>query len=202
MEPGFIKQKLQNYFDGKTSLEDEQLLHDYFRSEKIEENLLPYRDLFSGLEEMAGKEEKINEDELMDFILETEHAEKKRYRQLWQVVTGIAAALIIALLVVNYNDTPRWRDTYSNPDQAYREAVKTLRFVAGKYQQGLGRLQSIGKINEAMTPMNKSLELLNKGFEKIDNINRTMNQDKNDLRQESGVLNPKAKTEAGKVNTN
>ena len=188
MEPGFIKQKLQDYFDGRTSLEDEQLLHDYFRSAKIEEDLLPYRDLFSGLEGIAGKEEKINEEGLMDFILETEHAEKKRYRQLWQVVTGIAAALLIALLVVNYNDSPRWKDTYSNPDQA---AVKTMRFVAGKYQQGLAQLQPIGKINEAVAPMNKSLELLNKGFEKIDNINKTINQDKNDLRQKSGVRNPK-----------
>lgn len=173
MEPEIIKYKLQKYFEGESSLEDERILHDYFRSDETDEELLPYRDLFAGLKGMKNHEKQISEEDLMDFILENEHQEKTRYRKRWQLVTGIAAVLLIALLVVHYtNDKPKWKDTYTDPDQAYATAVQTLRFVAGKYQEGIAQLQPVSKLNQAVEPMNKSLDLLNKGFYEMRNLEK------------------------------
>jgi hypothetical protein len=173
MEPEVIKYKLQKYFDGESSLEDERILHDYFRSDQIDEELIPYRDLFAGLSGIRDHEIKIHEEDLMDFILENEHQEKARYRKLWQIVTGVAAMLLIALLVIHYaNDKPNWKDTYTDPDQAYTTAVQTLHFVAGKYREGLAQLKPVSKLNQAVKPMNKSLDLLNKRFYEIENLQK------------------------------
>jgi hypothetical protein len=173
MEPETIKYKLQKYFDGKTSLEDERILRDYFRSDQMDEEFRPYRDLFAGLSGIRDHEISIHEENLMDFILENEHQEKTRYRKLWQIVTGVAAMLLIALSVVYYtSDKPNWKDTYTDPDQAYATAAQTLHFVAGKYREGLAQLKPVSKFNQAIKPMNKSLDLLNKGFYEIENLQK------------------------------
>jgi hypothetical protein len=121
-------------------------------------------------------------DDLMDLILENEHREKIRYRKFWQLVTGMAAALLITLLVVHYNnDQAAWKDTYQDPEQAYATAVQTLHFVAGKYQEGMVQLQPVSKLNEAAKPMNKSIGILNKGFyqmENLEKLNEKLNKEK------------------------
>ncbi len=174
MEPEIIRHKLQKYFDGESNLEDERMLHGYFRSGLIDASLLPYKGFFSGLESMKGSTKTVNERELMNFILENEHREKIRYRKLWQAVTGIAAALLIALFAVHYsNEKTNWEDTYSDPDQAYAVAVQTLHFVAGKYQEGMAQLQPIAKLNQAAVPINKSLDLLNRGLTEMENFQKS-----------------------------
>lgn len=182
MEPEVIKYILQKYFDGESSLEDERILHHYFRSDQIDREFLPYRDLFAGLSGIRDLEISIHEEDLMDFILENEHQEKTRYRKLWQIVTGVAAMLLIALFVVYYtNDKPNWKDTYTDPDQAYATAVQTLHFVAGKYREGLAQLKPVSKFNQAIEPMSKSLDLLKKGFYGIENhekLNSKLNKEK------------------------
>ena len=182
MEPETIKYKLQKYFEGESSLEDERILHDYFRSVQIDEQLLPHQHFFAGLNGMKDQQIQIQEEDLMDFILENEHREKLRYRKFWQIVTGVAAMLLIALLVVHYtHDRQNWDDTYTDPDQAYATAVQTLRFVAGKYQEGMAQLQPVNKLNQAVKPMNKSLDLINKGFyemKSIEKVNLKLNKDK------------------------
>ena len=161
MEPEIIKNKLQKYFDGESSTKDEKILRDYFCSGKVDEELLAYRGLFEGINELANREAVLPEEELMDFILENEHQEKTKYRRLWQTVSGVAAILLIALLVVNYNNDRRnWKDTYADPEQAYAEASQVIQYMAGKYQKGMNHLQPVGKLYEAVKPMDKGLSTL------------------------------------------
>lgn len=181
METEVIKYKLQKFFEGESSLEDEQILHNYFRSDLVDPQLLMYRTLFTGLEKMTKTEPHASGERLMDFIIEYEQREKIRYRRFWQIVTAMAAALLIALLVVPPTDRSGWKDTYTDPDQAYTAAVNTLQFVAGKYQEGIARLQPVQKLNQAYKPMTKSLDLLNKGFQemqKFENLNEKLNREK------------------------
>jgi len=129
--------------------------------------------------ELVSAEEKADlSDELMDYILESEHKEKVKYRWMWQMVTGIAASVIVVMLSVNYyNSRMQWKDTFTDPQEAYAEASKTLNFVAGKYNQGLAQLRPIGKIESAVNPLNSGMKKLNKGFDQMNELNEKLKKE-------------------------
>jgi len=134
--------------------------------------------MFSGMKELSVDEDLGLGDDLMNYILESEHKEKLRYRWMWQIVTGVAASVILVMLAVNfYSSQNQWKDTFTNPDQAYSEASKTLEFVAGKYNKGLAQLKPIGRIENATDPYHSGMNTLNKGFEQMEKINKKLKKE-------------------------
>jgi hypothetical protein len=178
MEPQKIHILLQKYFDAETTLEEENELITYFTSGEVDETLKMYVPIFSGIKELSADENPELGEDLMNFILESEHKEKLRYRWMWQIVTGIAASVVLVMLAVNfYGDQNQWKDTYTNPDQAYAEASKTLNFVADKYNQGLAQLRPIGKIESAVNPLNSGMKKVNKGFDQMKELNKKLKKE-------------------------
>ena len=171
MESQKIHILLQKYFDAETTIDEENELITYFTSGEVDESLKMYVPMFSGLKELSADEDVDLSDDLMNHILESEHKEKLHYRWMWQVVTGIAAAVIVALLAVNfYGNRNDYKDTFSDPQQAYAEAVKTLQFVSGKYNKGLAQLKPMEKIDDAVSPLKSGISKVNKGFKQIDEV--------------------------------
>ena len=171
MESQKIHILLQKYFDAETTIDEENELITYFSSGEVDENLKMYVPMFSGLKELSADEDVDLSDDLMNHILESEHKEKLHYRWMWQAVTGIAAAVIVALLAVNfYGNRNDYKDTFSDPHQAYAEAVKTLQFVSGKYNQGLAQLKPMKKIDNAVSPLKSGISKVNKGFKQMDEV--------------------------------
>ena len=178
MESQRINILLQKYFEAETTLAEENELITYFTSGEVDENLKMYVPMFSGIKELSVDENPALGDDLMNHILESEHREKLRYRWMWQMVTGIAASVILVMIAVNfYSNQNQWHDTFTDPDEAYAEATKTLEFVAGKYNKGLAQLKPIGKMEDATIPFYSGMEALDKGFEKlyeIENLNQKL----------------------------
>jgi hypothetical protein len=178
MESQKIHILLQKYFDAETTLEEENELITYFSSGEVDETLKMYVPMFSGIKELSVDESPDLGDDLMNYILESEHKEKLRYRLMWQMVSGVAASVILVMLAVNfYSDQNQWKDTYNNPDQAYAEASKTLNFVAGKYNKGLAQLRPIGRIESAVNPLNSGMKTLNKGFDQMNELNKKLKKE-------------------------
>ena len=176
MESQRIHILLQKYFEAESSLDEENELITYFTSGEVDENLKKYVPMFSGMKELSANENPDLGDDLMNFILESEHKEKVKYRWMWQMVTGVAASVILVMLAVNfYGNQNQWKDTFTDPDEAYAEATKTLEFVAGKYNKGLAQLNPIGKIENATDPLNSGLSFLNKGFGRMNEV-ETLNK--------------------------
>ncbi len=192
METKEVKQLLQQYFDGNSSVEDEKLLMEYFQSGDIADEVKEYAEFFGGITELAGSNEDSKfQDDIMDYILEQEHNEKKKYRVMWQMVTGIAASIIIILGGVLFYEQQQqpFEDTFDNPEEAYAYATKTLKFVGSKYNVGVNQLASIQKLNEsvqplakvstledASKPLSKGARTLKKGFKKYEKIKNLNNQ--------------------------
>jgi hypothetical protein len=171
MENNRIKKLLERYFDGQSSLNEEQELQAYFCSGEIDAEFLPYAALFKGIGGLQQEKQLLSGDDLMDFILEQEHKEKRRLRYLWQTVSAIAAILLIALLVFHsQQDSTPWKDTFSDPNVAYTEASKTLQFVAAKYQKGIVQLKPVAKVNKAVKPLDNGLQRINKGFQQVEDL--------------------------------
>ncbi|HCY40546.1 MAG TPA: hypothetical protein DHV48_04215, partial [Prolixibacteraceae bacterium] len=161
MESQKINSLLQKYFDAETSLEEENELINYFSSGEVDESLKMYVPMFSGMKELSVDKDADLSEDLMNHILESEHKEKLRYRWMWQMVTGVAASVILVMLAVNFFSTKnQWNDTFTDPELAYSEATKTLEFVAGKYNQGMAQLKPIGKMDEAAMPFYSGMKIL------------------------------------------
>jgi len=162
---------LQKYFEAESTLDEESELINYFNSGEVDDQLKPYIPVFSGLKELSVNENEELGEDLMNYILESEHKEKLKYRWMWQIVTGVAASVILVMLAVNfYSNKDQWDDTFSDPKQAYTEATKTLEYVAGKYNKGMAQLKPIGKIEDAASPFYSGMKTWNKGIEKLGNI--------------------------------
>ncbi len=175
MESQKIHVLLQKYFEAETTVGEENELITYFTSADVDENLKMYVPIFSGMKELSANEDADLGEDLMNYILESEHKEKVKYRWMWQVVTGVAASVIVVMLSVNYYTSQnQWRDTFTDPQQAYAEASRTLEFVAGKYNKGLAQLKPMGKIEKATDPLNSGFRKLNKGFEQMESVNKKL----------------------------
>ncbi|MBN2635122.1 MAG: hypothetical protein JXR61_02545 [Prolixibacteraceae bacterium] len=173
METKEIKQLLQRYFNGESSVADEQKLEAYFNSGEVADELKEYTKFFGGIAELANtKNDFTLEDDIMDYILENENREKTKFRRMWQTATGVAATIIIVLggfLFYQQKQQP-FEDTFKDPQKAYEVAEQTLGYVSQKYNKGLSALANFEKLNSAMQPLQKGLSPVNEVFDNIKDI--------------------------------
>jgi len=169
-----VKQLLQRYFNGETTIEEERKLEAYFRSEEVDKELEQYAEFFGGINELANSvDDSSIEDDVMNYILENESQEKKKYRWLWQTVTGIAASIIIVIggmLLYQQNDQ-NFEDTFENPEVAYAVAEDALEYMSAKYSKGLAELSNFDKLQTASQPLRKGVQPVNEFYENIENLN-------------------------------
>ena len=169
-----VKDLLQRYFDGKTSLEEERKLETYFQSGNVADELKEYTGFFGGISELAEVPgEATIEEDVMDHILENEHEEKSKYRHLWRAVTGTAASVILVLggfLIWEQQQKP-YEDTFENPEVAYAHAKQTMQYVAAKYTKGVEELSNFETLETATEPLEKGIKPVSQFLEGVKNIN-------------------------------
>jgi hypothetical protein len=168
-----VKQLLQAYFKGESSLEDERRLETYFQSGEIADEVAEYAEFFGGISELTDVvDDSTIEEDVMDFILENEHKEKTRYLSMWKMVTGIAASVIIVLggfLFYQQKQKP-YDDTFESPEQAYAYAQQTLQYMSGKYKTGLAEFSNFKKLQKANEPLKKGIAPVNEFYEGIEKM--------------------------------
>ncbi len=96
-----IQQLINRFFEGETSLEEEQQLYAFYDSHDVlPEELEKYREMFAGFGAIAWEDEA--KDETKNEVRETSkasHAKQKTlpHRKLFYVLSGIAATLFLCL---------------------------------------------------------------------------------------------------------
>lgn len=173
MEAKEIKQLLQRYFKGESTLKEEQQLKEYFLSKNIAEELKDYSGYFTGIYELTNRSRDIKlENEIMDFIMQNEPAVKSNNRRIWQNIAGIAASVLIltgiTLFIIRYEKKP-FQDTFNNPETAYAYAEQTLEYISEKYNKGLVELSNFDKLESAAEPFQNNIDKVNKYMEILDN---------------------------------
>lgn len=176
MDTQEILRLLQRYFDGETTEAEEQQLNAYFQSGQVAEELAEYTEFFGGIAELSNVEDDPTiEDDVMDYILESEYRDKTKYRTMWKTVTGIAASIIIVLggfLFYQEQQKP-FDDTFKDPEEAYAYAAKTLQFVGSKYNEGLAHLSDFEKLRKGSEPVKKATDPVVEFYEGIEKIEAT-----------------------------
>lgn len=179
-----VKQLLQRYFNGESTIEEERKLEAYFQSGKVDSELEQYAEFFGGITELADALEDSNiESDVMDYILENEAQDKKKYRWLWQTVTGVAASIIIVIggLLFYQQNNQNVEDTFENPEVAYAVAEDALQYMSAKYNKGLVELTNFDKLQTASEPLRKGVQPVNefyRNLEKLENENNEVPESK------------------------
>lgn len=145
MELDKIEKILEKYFEGETSIVEENELKNYFSSPYVAQHLKQYKPMFGYFSQ--AKQERFE----ARLPLKT----KKINRLAW---LSIAASIVVLLGVstftyLNYNDnSPQDLGTYDDPEVAFRETQKALALISEHVNTGI---ESVEYINEYEQSKNK-----------------------------------------------
>lgn len=139
MELDKLESLLKRYDDGKTSLEEEKLLKNYFHSEEAPKHLKDYEAIFNFSEE----EKKIH------------HPGKIKLKsgRKWYAI-GIAASILLAVGIFTFQENEQQNfsqnelGTIENPEEAYYKAKETLQMVAQIMNNGKEELIYLDEFNK------------------------------------------------------
>jgi hypothetical protein len=177
-----IKALLEKYFEGVTTLEEDQALLDYFSGENIDSELRPWQQQFLLLQ--SGREPLVFDPEFENRLAGMIDAQQEiplHHKSRW--ITRLAVAATIAVLIgisgviVLNREWHKEKDTFSDPQLAYAEAQKTLLYISQKMNQGMKPLNAVSKINAGAKPL-KSLKKLDHSLDMLNRVS-FMNQSSN-----------------------
>jgi hypothetical protein len=143
MELDKIDEFLKKYFDGETSIQEENALKSYFQSHKVAPQHQEYKDLFNYLDE-AKQYKSTSKTELK--------SRNNAYK--WMSV----AALVLIMLSVgtvfykNYNKSVHEINTgtgIDDPKIAFEETKKALDLVSEKLIKGLASMEYINEFEKS-----------------------------------------------------
>lgn len=150
-----IERLLAEFYEGNTSEQEEKLLKDAFETEELPEHLRQERRLFLHLfPEEAGKDVPAGLEEKLGRMIDEKAEEEQHFfrrnktKRNWRWVGGIAATLLL-LVGMGYGIAnmgegmrpPTPRDTFSNPEDAYKALQTTLLEVSVNLNKGIEQVE-------------------------------------------------------------
>lgn len=140
-----IENLIEKYFDGDTSIAEENELKVYFSSADVAQHLQQYQPVFGYFSQAKNQ----------SFTQTLPLKPKKRIGAAW---LSVAASVVVLLGIGTFlytNEKPAAQGefgTYDNPEQAMAETQKALTLVSQKINVGMG---SMGYIKEYEQSRNK-----------------------------------------------
>ena len=176
-----IEKLLDRYFEGETTLEEENLLREFFSVNEIPEK---YHGMAAYFRFMQSEARRCLDTTGFDqniipglSLTGKEPAKILKFRQQWHYwATGIAVSIMIMVAVFLKFDpfSSRIEDTFHDPQVAYQEAKKILLFVADKINYGTSHLEPVSRFETGL----KSLEPVASYNDGINEISRLDHIDK------------------------
>ncbi|WP_026704290.1 hypothetical protein [Flavobacterium soli] len=148
MELDKLEILLEKYFEGETSIAEENQLKDYFSSSNVAQHLQQYKPLFGYFS--ASKQQEFTQ----ELPLNSNNRAKKR-TTTWLSIAASVVVLLGAGTFTFFNyDTTQKEDlgTFEDPEVAFRETQKALSLLSQNVNVGM---ESIQYIQEYETAKNK-----------------------------------------------
>jgi hypothetical protein len=165
-----IKQLLEAFYNGNTTLEEEALLLKFFNSEGLDEKWYTDKDLFNVLHDSSdiklpkGISERL--ENVIDIHMAKETIPQKSHsktRKLLIRITSVAAVLLLCIGLFFTTNKPvksYTADTYTDPEEAAMVAEQALMLVSAKLNQGFHPLEKVKEsVNKTNELLNESLKL-------------------------------------------
>ncbi|MBN2347287.1 MAG: hypothetical protein JXJ22_00530 [Bacteroidales bacterium] len=188
MDINNVRILLDKYFEGNTSIGEENLLRDYFLHQtEIPEDLYYAREHFVFLNRQSDQGLPEGLMDKIEKLIDSQEEKKIVYpgrKNLIRVLSIAASLLIIVGLyftvrnIIPGKQQTKIEDTFKeNPELAYLETQKVLYYVSQKLNKGTQPLSNISKLNVAAEQL-QYMEKIDEGLdmlEKLQLINKTEN---------------------------
>lgn len=139
MELSKIEKLLDAYFEGETNLEEEQVLMDFFCTQKVPVHLLQYKPIFIGL--AAAREEKSSVS--LDFL------EEKPSKRNFSWKYAVAVVLILIGIGSVYISQPKLSAEEEEALAAFENSKEALRFLSENLNKGTKHLALVDEFEIA-----------------------------------------------------
>jgi hypothetical protein len=157
-----IEELLQKYWNCETTLEEEKLLHEYFRGSNIPDQVKETAVLFQYFE--AHKKKSLNDVAFDHSVLRKVSApQKSKLVKLVYNSMRIAAGLIVVFLATWFireevrKTTPQEVvDTYDDPKIAFEETKKALLMISKSFGTAEQQAKKINLFNEAQEEIQRN----------------------------------------------
>lgn len=173
-----IKKLLELFYNGESSIEEEQILYSYFSNNEVDTDLAEEKEVFlqlyqdNNIEIPSDLEPRLNN--LIDDLSQKENKTRsKSIKHLWMWVASAASCVAILLgtsiyynkisnisqpNIANGQSREILKDSYTDPNEAQLQAEKALQLVANNLNKGMGQLALVS------TNIDKTNEILDKSL--------------------------------------
>jgi hypothetical protein len=170
----YIRELLDKYLEGLSSLEEEKILREYFMRDDVPKQLKSEAQWFNNASKQKVLEEDVYslEKVMSQWVDQQEKNENKLRIRFWALGIAAGLALLIgATFIFHQYRSAKTADTYDDPQIAYLETKKVLLYVSQTLNKGTDKLQTVSRIEEGSNEMSifstfgsglKNLELISK----------------------------------------
>lgn len=157
MDSKKLEELLQKYWDCESSLEEEEQLRAYFRSNDVPEQWRETAILFRYFDEQNGKSVDPHfETTVVSRIKSTKQADSGKLVKLFYSSMRIAAGVAVLLAAVYFvrqelrsDNAVALEDTYDDPQQAFEETKRALLMISKGFGNAEKQAKKINMFNEA-----------------------------------------------------
>jgi hypothetical protein len=156
-----IKNLLEKYYQGETSLDEESALREYFSGENASYLYEPEKAIFSGISDLQ-----VNDEPADDLGLRIIRHFDRTYiktgfpgkRVIYIISTAAAVCILLIGSYFLFSHNTDIKDTYTNPEIAYNEAIRILKLVTVKLDMGTEGLKPVATFSSITEASFRSIE--------------------------------------------
>lgn len=175
-----LNKMIGKYYDGLSTIEEEQQLRDFFNGENTPESYQAEKEIFFYYQSRVSVPPQSSglESGIMNRIDAFEHdnINLKIRRRLRPWVSAAAGLIILTGSYLFFVHEKEPRDTFSDPVLAYAETLKILTEVSSKLNHGTRTLEPVSKLNEmtskSFKAVNESKLLIDKNFRSLEYLQK------------------------------
>jgi hypothetical protein len=158
MELQKIEQLLDKYWDGDTSLEEEQVLQNFFTEEEVPEHLQGVATLFRKFK--TDRQFKTLDDDFDETVIHTieKSASAWSFRKLLRIAAAVTLLLLSVFLIKDYTSgqaeesaeaSEKIENTSEDPKLAYEQTKQALLLISSMMNEGTQHMEKLENFSEA-----------------------------------------------------
>jgi hypothetical protein len=164
MDYNEIKELLNKYLEGETSLEEEALLREQFNKSGFPVDDPELKEMFHYFAKARQETTpQFNITDELNTLIENagEKETRHRFRPLYAWIGSAAAVLIISLGIFHSLNKPEptIKDTFKDPKLAYLETKRALMLISNTMNRNTANLKYLAKVDESFNHMKKIAEI-------------------------------------------